>query len=194
MIDLGRSCRRHRTALLDVGVGGLRGPDTPGALDHLERCDRCRTEVESTVLAVAGLRRLATDVSTVEPSADAWPHLRDRVTRPHAPRLGFMSPVAGMAMSLAIVVATVVGAPGLPGSEPETGGSTGSVVADALEPVEEAWLRGRLDPTRRTPPAQVVAAVTATPTRGPSFLGPDGLGSPAPALSTARTIPATSIQ
>jgi hypothetical protein len=194
VIHIERSCRRHRTELLDFVVGGLRGPGTPAALDHLEACDRCRTKIESTVLAAAALRRLATDVSTAEPSADAWPRLRDRVTMPRAPRFGLMSPVAGMGMSLAIVVAMVVGAPGLPGSEPEVGGPTGSVVADGLEPVEEAWLRGRMDPTRRAASAQVAAAVAATPTRGPSFLGPDGLGSPAPIPPVGRPAPATSIQ
>ena len=190
MIDVGRGCRRHRSALLDFAVGGLRGPGTSAALDHLEACARCRAEIESTVLAVAALRRLATDASTAQPADDAWPRLRARVTTRPASRLGFMSPVAGMAMSLAIVVAAVVGAPGLPGSEPEAAGPIVSVASDRLEPVEEAWLRDRVAPTRRTPSAPASSAVTPTPSRGSSFLGPDGLGTPARDANPVRA-PAT---
>jgi anti-sigma factor RsiW len=194
VIDLRRSCRRQRTALFDFVVGGLRGPDTAGALDHLDRCDRCRAEVESTVLAAAALRRLATDVLAVEPSADAWPRLRDRVAGRPAPRLAFASPVAGMAMSLAIVVASVVGAPGLPGSEPEAPGPIVSVASDQLEPVEEAWLRGRVTSARRTSVGETVAAPVQTPSRAPSFLGPDGLGTPILAVPDATTPAGTSIE
>lgn len=194
MIDVGRACRRHRGALLDLAVGGSRGPGTPAALDHLDTCTRCRAEIESTVLAAAALRRLATDISTAEPADDAWPRLRDRVARRRPARLGFMSPVAGMAMSLAIVVVTVVGAPGLPGSEPEAAGPIGAVAADQLEPVEEAWLRGRVLPTRRAPSSAASTTVAPAPSRGPSFLGPDGLGTPTLDAGPGRAASTTSIE
>jgi len=197
VIDLGRGCRRHRSALLDLAVGGVRGQGTPTALDHLETCTPCRAEIESTVLAAAALRRLATDVSTAEPSNDAWPRLRDRVAKRPPARLGFMSPVAGMAMSLAIVVVAVVGAPGLPGSEPEAAGPIGAVAADQLEPTEEAWLRDRIDRARRslTAPADAAAAAPAPPpSRGPSFLGPDGRGTPTASTLPGRTAPPTQVE
>lgn len=194
MIDVGRACRRHRGALLDLALAGLRGPGTPAALDHLDTCTRCRAEIESTVLAAAALRRLAPDVSTAEPPEDAWPRLRDRVARRPPARLGFMSPVAGMAMSLAIVVVTVVGAPGLPGSEPEAAGPIGAVAADQLEPVEEAWLRDRVLPTRRTASPTAAAAVAPAPSRGQSFLGPDGLGTPTRDAGPGRAASTTSIE
>ena len=197
MIDVGRGCRRHRSALLDFAVGGLRGPGTPAALDHLDTCTRCRAEIEATVLAAAALRRLATDVSTAEPSSDAWPRLRDRVARRPAARLGFMSPVAGMAISLAIVVVAVVGAPGLPGSEPEAAGPISPVSADQLEPTEEAWLRERMDRARRSSatPVEGAAKAQAPPlSRGPSFLGPDGLGTPTASTPLGRAAPPTQIE
>jgi len=197
VIDVGRGCRRHRSALLDFAVGGLRGPGTPAALDHLDTCTRCRAEIEATVLAAAALRRLATDVSTAEPSSDAWPRLRDRVAARPTARLGFMSPVAGMAMSLAIVVVAVVGAPGLPGSEPEAAGPISAVAADQLEPTEEAWLRERIDRARRSSaaPADAAAAAPAAPlSRGPSFLGPDGLGTPTVTTPLGRAAPPTQVE
>lgn len=193
MIDLTGSCRRHRVALLDFVAGGVTGPATPAALEHLDRCDRCVSELESTSLAVAALRRIGSEAEAVEPSPDAWPRLRRRVSRRSPARLGFMSPVAGMAMSLAIVVVTVIGGPGLPGSDSETTGIGGFIGSDSLGPIEEAWLRDRVDPSRRavaTPPAPATAPATS---RSAGFLGPDGRGTPEPAAPERRIPPATSL-
>lgn len=184
MIDLQGGCRRHRPALLDFVSGGEAGAATAAALDHLDRCERCLAELESTSLAVAALRRLGTELAEVEPPPDAWPRLRSTVTRWRAPRFPLMSPVAGMAMSLAIVVATVLGSPGLPGSTPEAGeirlGTTETIGA-----VEEAWLRERMDPTRRPVP-QVATTTAAPPVRPASWLGPDGMGPPAAGVAEPR--------
>ena len=176
MIDLGGDCRRHRPALLDFVAGGEAGPTTPAALAHLDRCDRCRAELETTSLTVAALRRLGTELADVEPPADAWPRLRTTVSRWRAPRFPLMSPVAGMAMSLAIVVATVLGGPGLPGSTPESAGFAPSGPTETIGPVEEAWLRERTDPSRRLTSATTTAP--AAPVRADSWMGPDGIGAP----------------
>jgi hypothetical protein len=176
VIDLGGACRRHRPALLDFVAGGEAGPTTPAALAHLDRCDRCLAELESTSLTIAALRRLGTELADVEPPADAWPRLRTKVVRWRAPRFPIMSPVAGMAMSLAIVVATVLGGPGLPGSAPESPGFAQPGPAETIGPVEEAWLRERIDPSRRpSPPATIVPIV---PVRTDTWMGPDGMGAP----------------
>lgn len=176
MIDLDGGCRRHRPALLDFVAGGETGPTTPAALAHLDRCDRCLAELESTSLTIAALRRLGTELADVEPPADAWPRLRTTVSRWRVPRFPLMSPVAGMAMSLAIVVATVLGGPGLPGSTPESAGFAQPGPTETIGPVEEAWLRERTDPSRR--PAPPAANMPAPPVRSDTWMGPDGMGAP----------------
>lgn len=186
MIDLGRDCRRHRPALLDFVAGGEAGPATPAALAHLDRCDRCRAELETTVLAVAALRRLGTELADVEPPADAWPRLQTTVSRWRAPRFPLMSPVAGMAMSLAIVVATVLGGPGLPGSTPESAGLAPSGPTETIGLVEEAWLRERTDPSRR--PAVVTTTVPAPLARAEAWMGPDGIGAPTVVLGPRNAL------
>ena len=187
MIDLG-ACRRHRAALLDFVSSGSARAATAAALDHLDRCDRCLAELESTALAVAALRRIGSDVEHVEPPADAWPRLRERVVRWRAPRMGFMSPVAGMAMSIAIVAVSVLGSAGLPAPESETGGPSVQGPAETLGPVEEAWLRSRVDPTRRPAPVRLTTRVVPAPvpaTPRDARLGPDGVGPPSAVMSAA---------
>lgn len=108
MIELGRSCVRHRPALLDFVDRGEIGPSTGPALAHLDRCHRCTDELETTILAIAALRRLGDETVALEPPADAWPRLRARIDRWSGPRRAVMSPVAGLAMSVAIVVVLIV--------------------------------------------------------------------------------------
>jgi hypothetical protein len=107
VIELGRSCSRHRAALVDFVDRGEIRPETAPALAHLDRCDRCTEAIESTVLTITALRRYGEMLDEAAPSADAWPRLAARITswrrRPVA-----MSPIAGLAMSLAMVVAVVL--------------------------------------------------------------------------------------
>lgn len=59
------------------------------------------------MLTITALRRLGAEAATLEPRADAWPRLRFRIEswrRP--PRV--MSPIAGIAMSMAMVAVLVV--------------------------------------------------------------------------------------
>ena len=100
MIDLGRSCSRYRSVLVDFVDRGEISDGTGRALAHLERCGRCRDAIESTALAITALRRLGDDLQAVEPPPDAWPRLHARIT---TRRPMVMSPMAGAAMSVAIV-------------------------------------------------------------------------------------------
>jgi len=102
VIDLGRSCTRFRPLLVDFVDRGEVSAETGAALAHLDRCGRCTEAIESTMLTITALRRLGDDAATLEPSADAWPRLRVRISRWRR-RPAIMSPVAGMAMSVAMV-------------------------------------------------------------------------------------------
>lgn len=107
MIDIARSCRRHRPALLDFVDRGEITPSTEGALNHLDRCARCTAELETTMLAITALRRLGGEAASAEPSPDAWPRLQARITRWSRVRWAFLSPSTGMALSVALVIALV---------------------------------------------------------------------------------------
>jgi hypothetical protein len=108
VIDLGGGCRRHRPALVDFVDRGEIRPETAPALAHLDRCDRCTTELESTVLTITALRRLGDESSRVEPAGDAWPRLRARLDRWRPSRWApLMSPTAGLVMSLGLVAVLV---------------------------------------------------------------------------------------
>lgn len=117
MIDLGRACLRHRAVLYDFVDRGEVGPSTSRALAHLDRCDRCTDEMEAMVLTIAALRRMGEESARSEPAQDAWPRLRARLERWGPRRPAIMSPIAGAAMSVALVMVLVAPA-GLGGFRP----------------------------------------------------------------------------
>ena len=161
MIEVGRSCSRYRGPLVDFVDRGEVGPATAGALAHLERCPRCTEAVESTVLTITALRRLGNDLAAVEPAPDAWPRLRARITGWRRPVV--MSPLAGVAMSVGIVLVLVL--PYRLGSGGELRWSTSAaptvvpatLIAD--HKVEAAYLAA----SRRQPLAGAVAATGSLP-------------------------------
>jgi anti-sigma factor RsiW len=108
VIDLRGSCNRHRPLLVDFVDRGEVQPGTSAALAHLDRCARCLAAIESTMLTITALRRLGDAAIDAEPRPDAWPRLRARIDglRPRRPKV--MSPLAGIAMSFAIVAVIVV--------------------------------------------------------------------------------------
>jgi hypothetical protein len=108
VIDFSGRCRRYRPALLDFVDRGEITPDTGPALAHLERCQPCTDQLETTVMAITALRRIGEDAARAEPPADAWPRLRARLDRWRPLRWAIMSPTTGTAMSLAIVALLVV--------------------------------------------------------------------------------------
>lgn len=146
MIDLNRSCARHRPPLVDFVDRGEVRPDTAAALAHLDRCTRCTEAIEATMLTITALRRLGDDAAAVEPATDAWPRLRVRIERwPRRPAV--MSPLAGIAMSFAIVAvlvlpvrmgSTLIGPVATP---PVTSGATVNVVDRRIEAAYIAAVR-----------------------------------------------------
>ena len=137
MIDLSGTCRRHRSALFDFVDRGEISPGTALALAHLDRCDRCTDELETTVLAITALRRLGEDAARMEPSADAWPRLRARIDRWRAPRWRFTSPTAGAVMSMAIVALLVVPLRLVGGSSGVEPAAASANVRDAASLIEQ---------------------------------------------------------
>jgi hypothetical protein len=107
VIDLKRTCSRFRPILTDFVDRAEVGPDTAAALAHLDRCMRCTEMLESTILTITALRRIGDEASGVEPSSDAWPRLRVRI-KAWRRRPAIMSPLAGLAMSFAIVAVLVL--------------------------------------------------------------------------------------
>jgi hypothetical protein len=57
--------------------------------------------LDATVLTLAALRRLGDEVAQVEPRADTWPGLRERLTVWRPSRVSLVSPLAGMVMTIA---------------------------------------------------------------------------------------------
>ena len=106
MIELDRGCSRYRITLIDFVDRGEVRAGTSAALAHLDRCVPCTEVVESTILTITALRRLGDDASAAEPPADAWPRLRVRI-QGWRRRPALMSPLAGLAMSFAIVAVLV---------------------------------------------------------------------------------------
>jgi hypothetical protein len=107
VIEAFRTCRRHRAALLDFVDHGLIGPQTGEALVHLEACDSCTEMLDSTVLAIAALRRLGEEAARIEPPADSWPRLRTRLTTRRPSRISIVSPLGGMVMTVGLVAVLV---------------------------------------------------------------------------------------
>lgn len=174
MIDLGGGCRRHRPALLDFVDRGEITPDTGSALGHLDRCQRCMNELESTVLAITALRRLGEEAARAEPRSDAWPRLRDRLDRWRPVRWAIMSPTTGMVMSVALVAMLVaplrVGGAGGLGSDPSLAPTDRSAAALLERRVEAKYISTM---TRKGTLPATVAAVRSTGAIPKSY--PDGI-------------------
>ena len=99
-------CGRYRGSLVDFVDRRDQGPDTAAALEHLDRCAHCRSELEATALAITALRRLGADARASEPGADAWQRVRNRIAERGAV-WRWRSSVAGLAVGAALV-ATVI--------------------------------------------------------------------------------------
>lgn len=108
MIEMTRSCSRHRPLLVDFVDRGEVRPGTAAALAHLDRCAHCTEAIEATILTITALRRLGDMARNVEPPDDAWPRLRARIQALGPRRPAVMSPIAGIAMSFAIVAVLIV--------------------------------------------------------------------------------------
>jgi hypothetical protein len=101
-------CRRHRAALVDFVDRGEIEPRTHAALAHLAICRACELDMQRTALAITALRRLGLEAASAEPSSDAWPRLRARVSGPSTGAMrwggGLGATVAGAALVAAIAL------------------------------------------------------------------------------------------
>ena len=98
-------CLEHRSALLALVE---RAPaETPGraALDHLDRCSRCREEIAQTRLASFAVERAWSDAGSVTPSPEGWSKLKARVEGRPARRGPSASPILALALGMGITVA-----------------------------------------------------------------------------------------
>jgi anti-sigma factor RsiW len=167
VIDPTGSCRRHRAALIDFVDRGDLSDSAEAAFSHLERCSRCVTELEATALTITALRRLGDAMARQEPRPDAWPRLRDRITRRGRVRSILMSPATGMAMSLAIVAVMVIPLSFGAGEATNLAPTPPAAVSSALELSVDRSRPISLS----TKATQVVISID--PAR---WAGPDGLG------------------
>lgn len=176
MIDLARSCSRHRALLVDFVDRGEVRPATAAALAHLDRCERCTEAIESTMLTITALRRLGDAGIDVEPRADAWPRLRARVESLGPRRPAVMSPLAGVAMSFGIVAVLVLpfrlGGGSLLGAaaSPTLDRSTDFTVVDRR--IEAAYIATVHLPTLRDDASDEVRAATSYPPNYPDNVKP----------------------
>jgi hypothetical protein len=141
VIDLSRGCTRYRPVLIDFVDRREVGPDTRAALGHLDRCARCTEVVESTMLTITALRRLGDETAGAEPGPDAWPRLRVRIEGWRRRPLT-MSPLAGIAMSFAIVAVLVlpIRSSSLIGPFATPAVDTGSAASPADGQIEAAYI------------------------------------------------------
>jgi hypothetical protein len=177
MIGLSRAeCHRHRESLLEFADHRDVAAVDVASLEHLDRCDDCRREVEAAALTIIALHRLAPPDGAV-PAADVWPRLRARVlARP--PKWRWRTPLAGLLVSAGLVALVLAPAayfrPPPPyiqevGVEPAIYAARRAVEDRNEASLRELQLAVRAQPVPHDPSPADGAAVAAT------WYGPDGL-------------------
>jgi hypothetical protein len=169
-------CRRHRAALIDFVDRGELEPRTRAALAHMEICRTCELEVERTALAITALRRLGLEAASAEPSPDAWPRLRARVSAPSTGALrwggGLGATVVGVALVAAIGLPMALRQAGGLSVSPSTGLSllagpaSGSAIRRIYDPPAQpltAYIVSLLAGDDRTSQVQPALPMTAMP-------------------------------
>ncbi len=149
-------CTTHRDALIEFASQRETGPAVRRALDHLDRCRACESDLATTTLVIHALSRLHEQASWAEPAPDAWPRLRVRlVTRRPAQSHFLSSLVPGAALALVLVIA-LGNLPALRGTPPVLDDGSGVTLRHAS--VDDAWRReaGSTDATA----ARAVAPLT----------------------------------
>ncbi len=171
------ACTTHRAILLDFVDRGERGPLTPAAFDHVDRCPACRHELEAIALTITALRRLAAETAGKDPSPAAWMRLRRRLEPPRVSRSQVRATIAGLVTSAALVGALVGVQTWRP---PRLGDSTDlspfsrvMALRVATSAIAERQL---LDHAGQQVPREPELAVVPDPAA--HWLGPDGRGIP----------------
>ena len=103
-------CERHRAWLPAVAASaGTRaaqaaGRDDPTAAAHLDTCEACRSEAQELALLSFAVQRAWGPAQEIEPPAEAWPRLRERVGRRPVQLGRAASSVAGLALGAALTI------------------------------------------------------------------------------------------
>jgi hypothetical protein len=164
-----RDCARYRAGLgARAALAGaeavgerdpaieLRATDEPDLDRHLAACRACRTEVEELALLSFAIRRAWRETGDLEPPADAWARLSERVSTPRpARRLTWAaSSLAGLAMGTALAIGLIapLGAAKMWGGDArvvvnEAGAASPRTMAarSSDDLVELDWMRARED-------------------------------------------------
>ena len=170
-------CAVHWASLLEFVDGGDRSGMTAAALDHLDACSKCRDDLTEIALAVRVLRHMGRELATVEPPENGWTTLRARLRRRRRPAV--MSPIAGMALGMALVAVIV-------GPYEMTSAPTGPIPTAAAETATDPWLLEERFVTagRNGPQAARVTIRLDGTTRN----YPDGIHPPKKEVTMARVI------
>jgi hypothetical protein len=164
MIDRRRHvCRVHREQLALFATGRDPQVITAAALEHLDRCRRCREETEELALLTIALERLGTDaaeataVATRPSGGDdpSWNRLRARIRRPQQ-AWRWRSQLGGLLLSGGLVAAFIgpvsAGPSHLgPAEEPGVDAVQAATSRVVDRRMESAWLRANAVARKETP-------------------------------------------
>lgn len=98
-------CGQHRAALVEFAARRASAPGVLRALDHVDRCRACETELATTTLVLHGLRRLHEETERVEPAADGWTRLRARLAATRREPSRLLSGLPGIVAAAALCAA-----------------------------------------------------------------------------------------
>ena len=158
------ACVVYRPALLDFVERRALGPDSPAALDHLARCERCERDMSEVAQTIIALRRLGERARQIEAPADGWPTLRDRLERSQRAadeaarrlRRAFGSAIVGIAVVAVVAVSSLTGTV-------TTGLVDRPAVSSAVRPA--TTVARRYDPFAQPLTEGIVLAIAGGPVR-----------------------------
>lgn len=150
-------CATHREALLAFAAHREAGPGVGRALDHVDRCRACETDLAATTLVLFALRRLHEDALGSEPSPDAWSRLRARLGAPRHEPSRILSGMPGVLAAFGICAALVGPA--------AVGGGTRGIYNEASRP-EPSLVESFEAASDRDAAGQVAAPLVGLPYRG----------------------------
>lgn len=174
-------CSPHRPSLVAFVDRGETGPGTAAALAHLDACPACSAELETIALAVVALRRIGHEAAAVEPQADAWDRLRQRIERPRVAVWQARTTLAGVAVAAGLV-GILVGPATMTMPRVMYLQEVGTTPAafDAIRLAEVRAENAAIDRQRATrvalPPSAWPVVALAPSAAESGWTGPDGIG------------------
>lgn len=152
-----RACASHREALLEFASHCEAGPAVHRALDHVDRCRACESDLAATMLVLFALRRLHEEALRTELSPDAWSRLRARLGAPRREPSRLLSGMPGVLAAFGICAVLV-------GPAAVAGGSSG-IYDEASRP--EPSLAHRFETASdRAADGEIAAPFMTLPYRG----------------------------